>query len=161
MAYFHQRGSRAPMAEINVVPFIDVMLVLLVIFMITTPLLTQGVKVELPKTEAKALNQDQKEPIIVTVDASGNYYLNIAEKPNQPLAARALSHLVTEQLTGANQAAGDQRPVLVRGDKSTNYGKVMEAMVLLQQAGAKSVGLITQPADVASQSTLPTHTTAG
>lgn len=144
MAYFHQRGSRAPLAEINVVPFIDVMLVLLVIFMITTPLLTQGVKVDLPKTENKPLPQDQKEPIIVSVDSSGNYYVNIAEKPSQPIAPRALSSLVSEQLGPAAQG-NDQRPVLVRGDKDANYGKIVEAMVLLQQAGAKSVGLITQP----------------
>jgi len=145
MAYYHQRGSRHPIAEINVVPFIDVMLVLLVIFMITTPLLTQGVKVDLPKTEAKALPPDQKEPLIVTVDSAGNLYLNNASKPNQPITPRVLSNLVTSQLT-ASTAAGDQRPVLVRGDKNVNYGKVMEAMVLLQEAGAKSVGLITEPA---------------
>jgi biopolymer transport protein TolR len=127
-----------------VVPFIDVMLVLLVIFMITTPLLTQGVNVDLPKTEAKALPPDQKEPLIITVDSAGNYYLNSASKPNQPVTARVLTNLVTSQLT-ASTAAGQQRPVLVRGDKNVNYGKVMDAMVLLQQAGAKSVGLITQP----------------
>ncbi len=144
MAYFHKRGSRAPMAEINVVPFIDVMLVLLVIFMITTPLLNQGVKVDLPKTENKPLAQDQKEPIIVTVDATGNYYLNISDKPNQAITARVLSNLVSQQLAPSQQST-EQRPVLVRGDKNSNYGKVMEAMVLLQQAGAKSVGLITQP----------------
>lgn len=143
MAFFHQRNSRNPVAEINVVPFIDVMLVLLVIFMITTPLLTQGVKIDLPKTESKALPQNQKEPLIVTVDATGNFYLNIANKPNQPITPRVLSHLVTTQLGSA--AAGEQRPVLVRGDKNANYGKIVEAMVLLQQAGAKSVGLITQP----------------
>ena len=141
MAYFHKRGSRSPMAEINVVPFIDVMLVLLVIFMITTPLLTQGVKIDLPKTEAKALPPDQKEPLIVTVDAAGNFYLNIASKPTQPITSRVLSNLVTMQLSGD---AAQQRPVLVRGDKNANYGKIVEAMVLLQQAGAKSVGLITQ-----------------
>lgn len=146
MAYFHQRGSRAPIAEINVVPFIDVMLVLLVIFMITTPLLTQGVKVELPKTENKPLPQDQKEPIIVTVDATGNYYLNIAEKPNQAITDRVLGNLVSQQLNTGNGADATQRPVLVRGDKDTNYGKIVQAMVLLQQAGAKSVGLITQQA---------------
>lgn len=145
MAYMHERGSRRPMAEINVVPFIDVMLVLLVIFMITTPLLTQGVKIELPKTEAKALPPQQKEPLIVTVDAQGSYYLNISSKPNQPVTPRVLSNLVTTQLT---QSGGEQRPVLVRGDKSANYGKVIEAMALLQQAGAKSVGLITQPAQL-------------
>lgn len=144
MAFFHQRNTRNPVAEINVVPFIDVMLVLLVIFMITTPLLTQGVKVDLPKTEAKALPPDQKEPLIVTVDNSGNFYLNIANKPNQPITPRVLSNLVSTQLSGA---ASSHRPVLVRGDKNANYGKILEAMVLLQQSGAKSVGLITQPVD--------------
>ncbi|MBX3709063.1 MAG: protein TolR [Gammaproteobacteria bacterium] len=143
MAHLHQPGSRRPMSDINVVPFIDVMLVLLVIFMITTPLLTQGVKVELPKTTAKAIDEKQKEPLIVTVDSSGNYYLNLADKPDQPITARTLSYLVTTQLS--KQQGIEQRPVLVRGDKNVNYGKVVEAMVLLQQAGAKSVGLITQP----------------
>lgn len=142
MAHIHQPGSRRPMSDINVVPFIDVMLVLLVIFMITTPLLTQGVKVDLPKTAAKAIPDQQKEPLIVTVDSAGNYYLNLADKPNQPITARTLNYLVTSQLKSQGE---EQRPVLVRGDKNANYGKVMEAMVLLQQAGAKSVGLITQP----------------
>ncbi len=144
MAYTHQPGSRRLMSDINVVPFIDVMLVLLVIFMITAPLLTQGVKVDLPKTEAKALTEMQKEPFIVTVDSTGNFFLNVSDKPNQAITARTLSHLAADQLGGSH--AGEQRPVLVRGDKNVNYGKVMEAMVLLQQAGAKSVGLITQPA---------------
>ena len=143
MAYLEQRGSRRLISEINVVPFIDVMLVLLVIFMITTPLLTQGVKVDLPKTAAKALPPQQQEPLIVSVDAAGNFYLNIADKPNVPMTSRALSNLVTAQL--ASGAAQEQRPVLVKGDKNTNYGKVVEAMALLQQAGAKSVGLMTEP----------------
>ena len=140
----HRGGPRKPIAEINVVPFIDVMLVLLVIFMITTPLLMQGVKIELPKTEAKAIPPQQKEPLILTVDATGNYFLNTAEKPNQPITERVLTNLVTTQLAGAPGA--EQRPVLVRGDKNVNYGKIVAAMVLLQQAGAKSVGLITEPA---------------
>lgn len=146
MAHWHQPGTRRkPMSDINVVPFIDVMLVLLVIFMITTPLLTQGVKVELPKTSASAMDAKQKEPLIVTVDSQGQYYLNLADKPGQPITARVLKNLVETQL--ANQPSGmPQRPVLVRGDKNVNYGKVVEAMVLLQQAGAKSVGLVTQPA---------------
>lgn len=144
MAHLHQPGSWRPMSDINVVPFIDVMLVLLVIFMITTPLLTQGVKVELPKTKSSAMTDAQKEPLIVSVDKEGNFFLNIAEKPNQPLNAQALSHLVSVQLGGA-AAQAEQRKVLVRGDTNVNYGKVVEAMVLLQQAGAKSVGLITQP----------------
>lgn len=144
MAFIHQPGTRRkPMSDINVVPFIDVMLVLLVIFMITAPLLTQGVKVDLPKTAAKAIDEHQKEPLIVTVDANGNYYLNLADKPGKPITARTLSYMVTNQLK--DQGTAPQRPVLVRGDKNVNYGKVVEAMVLLQQAGAKSVGLITQP----------------
>lgn len=140
----YQPGSRKPMSEINVVPFIDVMLVLLVIFMITAPLLTQGVKVELPKTAAKAMPEQKKEPLIITVDSTGNYYFNLADKPTQPITARVLSNLVSTQLS--NQDAENARPVLVRGDKNANYGKVLEAMALLQQAGAKSVGLITEPA---------------
>ncbi|OGT42026.1 MAG: protein TolR [Gammaproteobacteria bacterium RIFCSPHIGHO2_12_FULL_37_34] len=139
----HQPGSRRLMSDINVVPFIDVMLVLLVIFMITAPLLTQGVKVNLPQTKASALSEQKHEPLIVTVDAAGNFYFNLADKPEQPITARTLTYLVTEQL--ADQQKTEQRPVLVRGDKNVNYGKVVEAMVLLQQAGAKSVGLITAP----------------
>jgi biopolymer transport protein TolR len=142
MSHYHQPGARRLMSDINVVPFIDVMLVLLVIFMITAPLLTQGVNVDLPKTQAKAL-AEQKEPLIVTVDSAGNFYLNLADKPSQPITSRTLSSLASHQLSG--QGTGEQRPVLVRGDKQVNYGKIMEAMVLLQQAGAKSVGLITQP----------------
>jgi biopolymer transport protein TolR len=145
MALLEHRGrQRKPIAEINVVPFIDVMLVLLVIFMITTPLLTQGVKIELPKTEAKAIPPQQKEPLILTVDAKGNYYLNISEKPTQPITLRTLSYLVSLQLSPTKDP-GEQRPVLVRGDQNTSYGKIVEAMVLLQKAGAKSVGLITEP----------------
>src|SRR5438445_11433466 len=120
------RRTRRPMADINLVPFIDVMLVLLVIFMITTPLLTQGVKIDLPKTESKAIPPDQKEPLIVTVDSTGNYYLNISAKPNQPITARALTTFVTSQLS-PDAAAEQQRPVLVRGDKNANYGQVVEA----------------------------------
>lgn len=142
MAHLHQPGSRRPLAEINVVPFIDVMLVLLVIFMITAPLLTQGVKVNLPKTAAKAIADKQKEPLIVTVDSSGNFYFNLADKPDQPVTAQTLHFLVSQQLTNGVQ---EGRSVLVRGDKSVHYGKVMEAMALLQKAGAKSVGLITEP----------------
>lgn len=142
MAYLQKprNGRGRLMAEINVVPFIDVMLVLLVIFMITTPLLTQGVKVALPKTSAKALPPDQKEPLIVTVDMAGNFYLNVAQKPSQPLTERMLTYLAGQELA---QQKDEQRPVLVRGDKNVNYGKVIQAMVILQQAGAKSVGLIT------------------
>src|ERR1700722_9490211 len=122
MQILTQKRMRRPMAEINLVPFIDVMLVLLVIFMVTTPLLTQGVKISLPQTEAKAIPPDQKEPLILTVDGSGNYFLNISEKPNQPVTIQTLNYLVSAQLS-PKADPGEQRPVLVRGDKNANYGK--------------------------------------
>lgn len=138
-----KRQRRRPMSEINVVPYIDVMLVLLVIFMITAPLLSQGVKVELPQAQAQTISADQREPIIVSVDAQGNFYLNIASNPNQPIDAQAITNQVSAQLQVAQQQ-GVQRQVLVKGDKNVDYGHVVQAMVLLQQAGAASVGLVTE-----------------
>ena len=125
---FHSR-RRKPMADINVVPFIDVMLVLLVIFMITAPLMTQGVKVNLPETQAKAIAQDQRDPLIVTVDAAGNYYCNLSENPHQPLTDQALSHLVQTEIENTKE---QPRQILVRGDTNANYGKVIAVMALLQ-----------------------------
>lgn len=139
----NNRNRRRPIAEINVVPYIDVMLVLLIIFMVTTPLLSQGVKVDLPKAKAQALSAKQKEPIIVSVDAQGNYYLNIAADANKPIAPIVLQNRVTAELNQAQQA-GEQRQVFVKGDKNVDYGKVVQAMVVLQQAGAQSVGLMTE-----------------
>lgn len=138
-----KKSRKGPMAEINVVPYIDVMLVLLVIFMITTPLLSQGVKVDLPKAQAQPLSSKQNEPIIMSVDAEGNYYLNIAPKPSQPIPTVTLQNLVANALT-TSQQNGQQRQVLVKGDKNVDYGKVVQAMVLLQQAGAQTVGLMTE-----------------
>ena len=134
---------KRPMAEINVVPYIDVMLVLLVIFMITTPLLSQGVKVNLPQASAQPLSSKQNEPIIVSVDAKGNYYLNIARNPAQPLSPIGLKNQVAAALTIAQQT-GKEQQVLVKGDKDVDYGKVVDAMALLQQAGAPTVGLMTE-----------------
>ncbi len=134
------------MAEINVVPYIDVMLVLLVIFMITTPLLSQGVNVDLPTATAQPLTAKQQEPIIISVDAKGLYYLNIAKNPDQPIDATDLMGQVSNELQHAVQ--GDPpRQILVKGDQNVDYGKVVQAMVLLQQAGAPSVGLVTTPPD--------------
>lgn len=138
------RIKKKPIADINVVPYIDVMLVLLVIFMITTPLLTQGVKIDLPKAKAEALNVKQQQPIILTVDAKGEYFLNVASKPNQAMTPQSIATRVAAELTIAKQT-GKQRQVLVKGDQNVDYGKVVQAMVLLQQAGAPSVGLMTQP----------------
>ena len=135
-----QRIRKKPMAEINVVPYIDVMLVMLVIFMITAPLLTQGVKVDLPEASAEALSPDQQEPLIVSVDASGNLYLNIGDEPNTPVDEDTLLQRVSAVLRRRQD-----RTVLVRGDHAVDYGAVVAAMVLLQQAGVPHVGLVTEP----------------
>jgi biopolymer transport protein TolR len=135
-----QRIRKKPMAEINVVPYIDVMLVMLVIFMITAPLLTQGVKVDLPQMGSDTLQSDQQEPLIVTVDVNGNLYLNIGDTPETSIDEAALMQKVTAVLRRRQD-----KTVLVRGDHAADYGAVIAAMVLLQQAGVPHVGLVTEP----------------
>jgi biopolymer transport protein TolR len=136
------KANRKSIAEINVVPYIDVMLVLLVIFMITAPLLSQGVSVELPKATAKSMGEE-KEPIILSINAGGQYFLNIAAEPDRVMSGDLLKHEVSRALELAKQQ-GVPRSVFVKGDRRVGYDKVIQAMVLLQQAGAESVGLITQ-----------------
>ena len=138
-----QRRSKRALAEINIVPYIDVMLVLLVIFMITTPLLTQGVKVNLPNAKAESLAPKPQPPIVVTVDAKGIYYINTNSNPEQPLSPEALSVRVAAELQLA-QRQGHERQVLVKGDRDVAYGRVVQAMVLLQNAGVPQVGLMTE-----------------
>jgi biopolymer transport protein TolR len=135
-----RRVRKKPMAEINIVPYIDVMLVLLVIFMVATPLLTQGVKVNLPAAKSKSL-QSQQLPIIVTVNAEGQYFVN--SDSNSSLSAQQLAVRVAAQLQIAKQK-GEIPQVLVKGDDAVAYGKVVQAMVLLQRAGVEKVGLMTQ-----------------
>ncbi len=133
------RVRKQPMAEMNVVPYIDVMLVLLVIFMITAPMLTQGVKVDLPQAAAEPLPPDNKEPLVVSVDASGNYSLDVGEGRNEPMTA---DELVVRVAAVLRHQPGTR--VLVNGDRNVDYGTVVTAMALLQRAGAPSVGLMTQ-----------------
>ncbi len=133
---------RRPMADINVVPFIDVMLVLLVIFMITTPLLMQGVKVELPKAQAKVIQGESQAPLIVTVDKFGHAYLIVSETPDKFLPPHTLLTRVTAELR-LSQAQGQSRQVFVKGDAQAHYGVVVETMALLQKAGVAQVGLMT------------------
>lgn len=135
-----QRVRKRPMAEINVVPYIDVMLVMLVIFMVTAPLLTQGVQVDLPVADAEPIDDSDNEPLVINVDADGNYYLNVGETPGQPLAGEVLEKNVAAVL---RRQPG--KTVLVRGDHAVDYGAVVTAMVLLQQAGVPNVGLVTDP----------------
>ena len=127
------------MSDINVTPLVDVMLVLLVIFMITAPLLTQGVKVELPQAASEPIDRKQNEPLIVTVDVDGVYFLNVGEDPKKGVDPQTLVQRVAAVLRHQPET-----PVLVRGDKDVNYGKVVTAMALLQKAGAPSVGLLTE-----------------
>lgn len=134
------RFKKKRMAEINVVPYIDVMLVLLVIFMVTAPLLAEGVKVDLPKTTSKPLAKVEQEPVVVTVDAKGRYYLNIGEKPQDAVDDGTLVARVAAVLRHRKGV-----DVLVRGDQSVEYGKVILAMSLLQKAGVNNIGLVTEP----------------
>ena len=139
-----KRQRKKQLAEINVVPYIDVMLVLLIIFMVTAPLLSQGVKVDLPQAQSQPIATKPPEPIIVSIDAKGNYYLNTAANPSQPINQQDLATQVKQQLLPTQTPGAEQRQVLVKGDKNVDYGKVVQAMVILQQAGAASVGLMTQ-----------------
>ena len=138
-----KRTPRAkPIAEINVVPYIDVMLVLLVIFMITAPILSQGVTVDLPKAASQTLKAADREPIVVSVDRQGLFYLNINENPAAPITPQALTVRVAAELQLASQT-NQKLNVLVKGDQGVEYGKVIAAMSLLKQAGAEQVGLLT------------------
>lgn len=135
-------ARRNPIAEINVVPYIDVMLVLLVIFMITAPMLTQGVTVDLPKAASESLKSADREPIIVSVNRDGEFFLNVSTNPSAPIAPQALMVQVAAELELAKQS-GQALNVLVKGDQGVPYGKVVAAMSLLKQAGALQVGLLT------------------
>ena len=141
MAMNQKRSRNKPMAEINVVPYIDVMLVLMIIFMVTAPLLTQGVQVDLPTAEAKPVTtEENKEPLVVSVDAAGLFYVAIGDNQDQPVSADTMLAKV-----GAVMRRNPETPVMVKGDSAVNYGKVVTVMALLQKAGAPSVGLITKP----------------
>jgi biopolymer transport protein TolR len=130
--------KRRAMSEINVVPYIDVMLVLLIIFMITAPIVQQGVEVELPKLAANSLPPEQLEPVILTVSKTGDYYLNIGDNLKKPVTDDVVRQRIALVLKQKPET-----PVLVRGDKNADYGSVTTAMVLLQAAGVEKVGLMT------------------
>ena len=134
------RVKRKMMSEINVVPYIDVMLVLLVIFMITAPLLSQGVKVDLPQVPSRPMPHDDREPVVISVDGAGNLFINYGEGQDRPIEPQAL----------ANRVAGLKKyqptiPVYVKGDRAVDYGRVVELMAMLQSVGVEGVGLITEP----------------
>lgn len=138
MAVLHR--NRKLMAEINIVPYIDVMLVLLVIFMVTVPLIQQGVRIDLPQAQARPLEDvEAPDPLVVTVNRGGQIMVNKGESANQPLPPDALLRELYVLLPDQDGVA------YVRGDRGAAYGNVVAAMVMLQTAGAESIGLITEP----------------
>jgi biopolymer transport protein TolR len=134
-----RRGKRL-MAEMNVVPYIDVTLVLLIIFMITAPLITQGVKVELPQAPSEVIEPQQEEPVIVSIDAAGAIYVDLGENPEEAIDEQTL----VTRVAGIKKYK-PKTEFLVRGDTGVPYGRVVEVMALMQGAGLDSVGLLTQP----------------
>ena len=135
--------KRKLMGEINVVPYIDVMLVLLIIFMVTAPLLTQGVKVELPKADAAAIEEaPDSQPMVLSVDVDGNLYLSVGDDEDQPKSAGEIVDLVGKVMSNSPET-----PVFVEADRAVDYGYVVGAMVLLQRGGVTSIGFVTDPLD--------------
>lgn len=133
------RKKRKLNAEINVVPYIDVTFVLLVIFMVTAPMLTQGVDVELPQASAEPVDSEDEEPLILTVNAAGEYFINLGEDETQPRTADDI-----ESQVGRILQVNPRKLLLVRGDRDARYEQVVRLMVMLQGAGAARVGLVTE-----------------
>ena len=133
-----RKQKRKPLSEINVVPYIDVMLVLLIIFMITAPMLMQGVEVELPDAPSDPID-NQDEPLIVSIDAKGSYFISLGGTPDKPEQLDAVKDKVGKILKQKPKT-----PVMVWGDEKVPYGTVVVLMAKLQEAGAKNVGLVTE-----------------
>lgn len=136
-----RRNKRKPMSDINVVPYIDVMLVLLIVFMVTAPLLVQGVQVDLPKASTEPVPETDDEPIVVSVDKAGQYYVTLGDpdKQGEPVELASIGERMEKILRNKPKT-----PVMVKGDNAVNYGSVVAAMAVLQGAGAESIGLITE-----------------
>ena len=132
---------RRAMAEMNVVPYIDVMLVLLVIFMVTAPMLQTGVQINLPDAEAKAVTTNNQTPIIISVNEQGNYF----DDNGDPVRITELTEYLSGQLKNSQSTNNTTRPVYIRGDQEVAYRYLMQAMVAAQKAGAKSINLMAEP----------------
>jgi biopolymer transport protein TolR len=135
----NKRYRKRIMGEINIVPYIDVMLVLLVIFMITAPLINQGVEIDLPQAEAESLPPDENRSLVLEVDREGHYFLYLAGDPAEAVTAEDI-----RMRTAATLQRNPTTTILVRADENVDYGTVVQAMVLLQQGGAPKVGLSTR-----------------
>lgn len=134
------RGKNRAVAEINVVPYIDVMLVLLVIFIATAPVVMQGVTVDLPKAQAEAMNEDQRTPIIASIDRAGQYYVSMDSTSIKVPELDKVGEVVASEL-----AKDPTRPVVVQGDAQVTYDSVIQLMNALKNSGVHSVGLVTDP----------------
>lgn len=137
--------NRRLMGQMNVVPYIDVMLVLLIIFMITAPMLQQGITVDLPEVDASPLDPDElieNEPLILSINAEGQFFINLGESPEEPATDDQVMQTVTAVL---NRNA--ETRVLVKADQNALHGRVAEGYVLLQKAGAPSIGILTDPVE--------------
>ena len=140
------RRKRRPMAEINVTPMVDVMLVLLIIFMVAAPLLTVGVPVELPKTAAKQLSTGKEQPLTISVDKDGHIFLMSAEKKGEDIKLEQLADKL-KAIAGARNKDATEESIYVRGDRQINYGTVMQVMGRLSAAGFRKVSLVTEVED--------------
>ncbi len=140
-------SRRKPMSEINVVPYIDVMLVLLVIFMATAPLLTQGVQVDLPQAPSEPIDEAQNDPLVISMRADGAIFLNLGLSDDEDEGTRVTVYSLEDQAAKVLRARPDV-PVYVKADHTLDYGQVVTVMTVLQKAGAESVGLITDPPDL-------------
>ncbi|GAA4081841.1 protein TolR [Zhongshania borealis] len=136
-----RRNKRKPMSDINVVPYIDVMLVLLIVFMVTAPMLVQGVQVELPQASTEPVPPTDDDPIVVSVDKQGKYYVTLGDpsKQGEPAELADIGDKISKILRNKPQT-----PVMVKGDGAVDYSAVVAAMAVLQGAGATSIGLITE-----------------
>jgi biopolymer transport protein TolR len=138
-----RKKGRRLMGDINVVPYIDVMLVLLIIFMITAPLLQQGITVDLPNADAAPLDPaEDNEPLVLSIDSEGRFYLNFGETPDEPIDDNELLNV-----TAAVIRRNPETQVLLNGDEDVRHGRVVTAYVLLQQAGATDIGVMTDPVE--------------
>lgn len=138
-----KRVKKPLKSEMNVVPYIDVMLVLLVIFMVTAPMITTGIKVDLPQANNNPI-ENQDAPAIVSLKANGSIVLTYAEHDKEEVSIEQLKEILTEAQSNAT-AANKQLPVMIEGDQSRAYGDVMSLMAALQDTGLTQVGLLTQP----------------
>ena len=138
--------NRRLMGQMNVVPYIDVMLVLLIIFMITAPMLQQGITVDLPEVDAAPLDADllrDNEPLIVSINRNGEYFINLGENPDEAVDDEAVA-----TVTAAVVRRNPDTPVLIKSDQAVQFGRVALALALLQQAGATGIGILTDPRDI-------------